>query len=143
MELFRQYIPLKLPSIGEADMTVDQLFSAYNTGLQEHIDSHASLCRRTITLHLKTPWYSNELREAKRKRRKLENRWLSTQLEVSRQIYREQCSATNRLMRQAKQDFFSQKIEECGGDQKRLANITKELLGEKKPAALRKSYSNN
>ncbi len=58
------------------------------------------------------------------------------------QIYRKQCSASNRVLKQAKQDFYSQTIEECGRDQKRLANITNELRGEKEPAELPKSDSN-
>ena len=50
----------------------------------------------------------------------------------SAQIYRDHCSVTNNLIKQAKQNYYSEKIADCGRDMKCLTNITRQLLSENK-----------
>jgi hypothetical protein len=139
---FRQELHSSLPTIIDATTLVEQQLLSYNDCLQRLLDQHAPELKRTIKLHPNTPWYTSELRDAKRERRKLEKRWGASKLEVHRQAYREQCSKTNKLLRKAKQDYYIDKITECGKDQKKMMNMAKQLLGVKEPPAIPVPTSN-
>ena len=67
------------------DTPASDMATAYNSGLLEIIDHLAPLCTKTVTLHPHAPWYTDELRDEKRRRRSAEHLWLSSRLEVHRQ----------------------------------------------------------
>jgi hypothetical protein len=119
------------PILKNTDRSLDELVESYNTGIKALIDEHAPLCKKTITLRPKAPWYTGELREAKHDRRRAEKTWRRTKLTVHQQIYKEHCRAVNRLLFQAKKCFYTTKIMECSKDQKQIFKLTKSLMGEK------------
>ena len=82
---------------------------------------------------------SEELRGAKRERRKAERRWLSTGLTVHKQVYNAAKRHITRLVQAAKTSFFSTKIMESKSS-KQLFNITNQLASRKKPSALPTVY---
>ena len=108
----------------------------YNTKLRELIDKHAPECERTIVLRPHAPWYTEELRDAKRHKRRLEKQWRESRLIIHHQLYREACAEMNKLLHQAKSDYYSCKISECERDQKKIHKISKHLLGEEETSAL-------
>ena len=116
--------------------TVDELVDEYNTTLLKLLNKHAPLLSREVTLRPHAPWYSEELREAKRKRRQYERKWKSTGLEVHRQIYREQCSTVGKLLVRTRQKFYQDKISECGRDSKAIYNVSNHLLCRTKSVVL-------
>ncbi len=90
-----------------------------------------------------SPWYTDEIRIAKRERRKAERKWRSSgKLEVHKQIYREHCKIVSKLCKQAKQDYYCLKIEESGKDQFKVFSIANDLLNRNKEITL-PSISNN
>lgn len=82
------------------------------------------------------------LRNANREGRRAERLWRNTRLEVHRQIFRDAASKTAKLLYKTKQDFFSQKIEECGKDNKQLIKLSKSLMVKKHETILSSSTSN-
>jgi hypothetical protein len=130
-EAFKRDLTSKLPLTGSGSASSAALLASYDRCLQELVDAHAPLCTRTITLHPSAPWYTNEIGDAKRKRRKLERKWYETRLEIYKQIYRQQCQVINRLIKRAKQAFYKEKVSSCNRDPKALAQITSQLLGQK------------
>ena len=72
-------------------------------------------------------WYTEELREAKRLRRKLE-KTLAQQKSKDRQNYRRQCSVVAKVLRQTKKTYYSSKVEHCKKDNKALFKTTDTLL---------------
>jgi hypothetical protein len=111
--------------------TTDDLVDAYNSGIKVLIEKHAPLQRKIITLRPNAPWYTEELRESKHKRRKAERLWRRTQLNIHHQLYRDQCHYVGKLLTVSKKTYFSNKIAECGCSQKDLFRITKNLMGQK------------
>ncbi|KAJ8020005.1 hypothetical protein HOLleu_41824 [Holothuria leucospilota] len=109
--------------------TVDELVAAYNSNLSKLLELYASKYTKTITLRPHAPWYTVELRDAKHKRRKAERIWRRTGLTVDLQIFQDTCRNVNKLLIQEKRLFYSNKITECGGDQKKLFKHTKHLMG--------------
>lgn len=54
--------------------SLEELVSCYNQELGTLLDQHAPEQTRSITLHPNTPWYTDELRMAKREKRQAERR---------------------------------------------------------------------
>jgi hypothetical protein len=57
-----------------------------------------SLIAKNIILRPNTEWYSDELRAAKRDRRKAERRMRKSNLTVHREMFRDTCLKTNTLL---------------------------------------------
>ncbi|KAJ8018259.1 hypothetical protein HOLleu_43846 [Holothuria leucospilota] len=109
--------------------TVDELVAAYNSNLSKLLELHAPKYTKIITLRPHAPWYTDELRDAKHKRRKAERIWRRTGLTVDLQIFKDTGRNVNKLLIQEKLLFYSNKITECGGDQEKFFKLTKHLMG--------------
>ena len=115
---------------------VDEIVDTYSHVLTSLIDKHAPMRTKLITLRPSCPWYNQELHDAKHLRRKLERRWRKSRLTIDHEIYRTQCSLVNKLLRHARINYYSEKLEACGRDQKSLFKVTNTLLGKANVAAL-------
>ena len=121
---------LASPQLCSTNGTVENLVTAYNVGLISLIDKHAPIRTKIIIQRPSNPWYNDELHEAKHLRRRLERKWKKSRLTVDHQIYREQCIVVNKLLKQAKMSYYSEKITECGKDQGAIYKVAKHLLGD-------------
>ena len=110
---------------------LDELVSHYNDGLRSLIDKHAPLRSKTILLRPNSPWYTEDLHDAKHLRRKLERKWKRTKLTIDHQIYRQQCTSVNKLLHQTRRTYYSDKISACGQNPKEIFRIARHLMGEK------------
>ena len=82
----------------------------YNNVLRELIDKHAPIHTRSITLRPNAPWFNDSLRALKRQRRQPERKYVTTRLEVHRQIYKEQCHVYNSAINSVKSDYYKAQI---------------------------------
>ena len=57
---------------------LSSLLDEYENTLRNILDEYAPVKRRMITLRPSAPWYTDEIREEKKKRRRLERRWRSS-----------------------------------------------------------------
>ena len=105
------------------------------------VDKHAPLTTKTIVVRNNIPYYTLELQEAKRLRRKLERRWRKTGSESDLKLYRQSASSANKLLRQAKANYYSNIIEEHGKDTKALFKVTNKLLGKSDSSPLPTGFS--
>ena len=101
----------------------------YDSVLRNIIDKHAPVQTKLVTLRPNTEWYSDELHASKIERRRAERKMRKSKLQVDKQIYKECCITTNRLLQKCKTEYYSDKISEFGNDQKRLFKLTNSLLG--------------
>ena len=109
-------------------MHAEYLYTNFDTNIRHLIDKHAPIITKTITLRPETPYYSDELRRAKCSQRKLERKWRKTNIAIDRQLYMSECSFVNSLLRRANMEYFSQRIVECGRDQRAIHKMTNKLL---------------
>jgi hypothetical protein len=100
----------------------------FNTVLKELYDKHAPVQTKTITIRPKELRNNEEIRIAKRERRKAERKMRKTKLQVDREIYVEKRRKVNRLIEKAKKEYYAEKIEQCAGDQKELFKVVNKLL---------------
>ena len=92
------------------------------------LDKHAPLMTRTIVQRPRVPWFSQEIREAKRQRRKAEKRWRKSRLESDLAAFKAKRNFTTRLMNKARREFYSNFMDENGGDQKKLFRASQRLF---------------
>ncbi len=65
---------------------LEHLESIYTNGLQAILDSHAPLQEKTVTI--RQSWARDEILEDKKERRRLEEKWQRTKLEVDKEIFK-------------------------------------------------------
>ena len=104
------------------------LHNQYHNTLTSLLDKHAP--ERTISCSSKpsTPWISPQILEAKRKRRQLERRWRRTRLTIDRSRYNAQVHFCNRLHTKAKNQWYSDLIDENQSNPKKLWNAIGTIL---------------
>ncbi|KAJ8028772.1 hypothetical protein HOLleu_31107 [Holothuria leucospilota] len=91
----------------------DSLITQYDKVLRSILDDHAPDVERCVILRPHAPWYSDALRDAKQKRRRLERKWLKSGLTVHKDIYKRQCTIYRDLLSKAKSNYHCQEIAEC------------------------------
>ena len=67
---------------------LQELVSAYNNTLMAALDKHAPLMTRTIVQRPRVPWFSQEIREAKRQRTKAVKRWRKSRLDSDLAVFK-------------------------------------------------------
>ena len=102
---------------------------SYNTTLASALDRHAPLVTRSNPVRPLVPWFNNDIKEARKERRKAERRWRRTGLLSDLRRYKDLRNKTNYLMTEARRAFYRELIDANCGDQKRLFSVTKRLLG--------------
>ena len=124
-------------------MSTSELVDLYNKELSDILEQHAPLKKCIVTLRPAAPWYSDEIRKEKSKRRKLERKWRTTRLTIDRQIYAEQCNTVNSLISSSKKKYYSSIIADHKSDQKVLFSSFDKMLNRKPEKLLPHSETSN
>ena len=107
---------------------VTDIVSKYNDTLCELADKHAPLIEKKVTVRPRAPWYTNDIHEAKRMRRRLEHKWLKTALTVDWLAYKDQCQVVNNCIIESKKTYFNDKVESASCNQKSLFKIVNNMF---------------
>ena len=76
----------------------------------------------------RVPWFNDEIKEAKRKRRKTERKWRRSKSTIDLDNFKRSRNTVNHILFKARQHFYSDLIDEHSGDQKKLFRTTMNLL---------------
>ena len=115
---------------------IDEYVSQYNTVLRKILDEHAPEVQKKVTIRHNPPWFTDEVAQLKRERRRAERKWRSTKLIVHKEIFKCLHHRCVDLCDKLKADHYVSKIDENKGNQKALFNITNSLLHRKKVGPL-------
>ena len=77
---------------------VSALVDCYDSTLSGLLQEHAPLKKRVATIRPAAPWYDDQLRAEKVKRRRLERIWCKNKLTINREMFVKQCKCVNRLI---------------------------------------------
>ncbi|XP_071492587.1 uncharacterized protein [Diadema antillarum] len=117
--------------------SVDCVVENYNSALSRLLNIHAPAKTRKIRKRTDCPWYNSDIAAAKRKRRRLERKWLSNgKSEIDRKLLCAQKNVVNSLLKKAKRSYYVGLIEDCGEDSKRLFSVANRLLNRKQSSPL-------
>ena len=107
---------------------LEELVTSYNKALKAVLDKHAPVKTRTIVVRPRVPWYTDEIRHAKGERRKAERRL--SKLDSDLVAFKVKRNAANNLMKNARQAFYTNFIEENSCDQRTLFRASKRLFNQ-------------
>ena len=113
---------------------VEVIAEHYDSVLEQVLNKHAPEKKTMLTIKPRAPWYNQDIAEAKKLRRKLERKWRRTKLTVDREIFKEQKNQVNMLIRRACTQYFKEKVDDCGGDQRSLFKIVDQVLRKNPPS---------
>ena len=99
----------------------------YDRTLSELLDTHAPLIEKNIKIKRTSPWYNNELRSIKRKKRKLERAWKKSRTPEDHHKFKEARSDYIKRCNEVKRIYYSNEIQKCGNDQSKLFKLIKHL----------------
>ncbi|GFS26592.1 ATP-dependent DNA helicase [Elysia marginata] len=116
--------------------TKSSVGSYANEGVRaDVINKHAPIVNRKIVIRPNKPWYTDDIREAKKIQRSAEKKWRKTHLEVHRQAFVNARKNTNKLITAAKQIYTKNKISDSKSNPKELFRIVNGLIKHSKPGA--------
>jgi hypothetical protein len=113
---------------------VDELVTMYNTVLTELLDRHAPKKSLKVMIRSHAPWYTGEIKAAKRECRRAERKWRRTQLTVHKEIYISASQNVSLLIDQAKRSHYGSKVK--AANQKSLFKLANSLLNKPRDMAL-------
>ena len=114
-----------------SSVTADSL----NNSLMSQLDQHAPLRTRTVTVRSHSPWFTDDIKDAKRAQRRAERKWRKTGLQIHKDIFKIKRDATVSLIKECKKMYFMSKFENVKSC-KEMFQITDDLLGKLKTSPL-------
>lgn len=118
----------------------DILADHYNTSLHKLLDKHAPAKTRLLPPRPPSPWITDEIIQAKRKRRQTERLWRSTHLTIHRQMFNSARQEVCDLISETKTKHYQQQILSSQSP-KELYTTVSSLLGTKKDSPLPTTHS--
>ena len=109
---------------------LEELLLSYNKTLLAVLDKHAPVKTRTIVMRPQVPRYKDEIRQAKRERRKAERRWRFSKIDSDLAVFKVKRNAVNNLMNKARQAFYTKLIEDNSCNQRKLFRASKSLFNQ-------------
>ena len=89
---------------------LDGVINVFDDTLCLLLNKYAPEQTRNITLRPHAPWFSDELRELKRVKRRCERKFQSTKLTIDKRIYYQACRNYNRLLEVSKSKYLKDKF---------------------------------
>jgi hypothetical protein len=106
---------------------LNDLVQSYDETLSNILEKHAPVQRKVIMERTKIPWFNNELKHLKVNRRKLERKMLKSNCECDKKLYRASCNKYSAKLKSAKRLYYSELIDQCSGDSRKLFKVVSTL----------------
>ena len=127
-------LPKTLASLPEQIGSLDKFTDDLNSILCASLDSVAPLITKTRRLKKPTPWFTDDTRVQKQACRRLERKWRSSKLEVTRLAWNDSLLNYKRVLSNAKASYFSLLINDNKNNPKFLFDTVAKMT--RKPSAV-------
>ena len=107
---------------------LNELVNCYNKTLNSILDQYAPLKTKTVTKRPIVPWFNEQVKAAKRQRRKAEKKWRRTNLNSDLADYKVQKNQTTFVMNCARKAFYTDFISQKSNNQRKLLQAAKILF---------------
>ncbi len=107
---------------------LNELVDCYNKTLSSILDQYAPLKTKTVTKRPIVPWFNEQVKAAKRQRRKAEKKWRRTNLNSDLADYKVQKNQTTFVMNCARKAFYTDFISQNSTNQRKLFEAAKILF---------------
>ena len=127
---------VKSMELESTSYSADEYCDSYNGQLNRILNKHAPEITKSFIIRPNTQWYNSNIRNAKVVKRRLERKWRKSGSMLDLEKYRRQCKYINYLLREAKTEFFSNKVIACKNDTRKLYSTCKNILNWKNDLVL-------
>ena len=114
----------------------DELAALFDNTLCSLLDHHALVKHKNTTSQPCVPWMNDEIKLAKRQRRKAERKWRASKAHIDLLSYRTMRNRVTFLSNKARSDYYTNFLTENSTDQRRLFRASKSLLNLSKGSGL-------
>ena len=94
------------------------------------LDKHAPMRKKVINARPLVPWFNEEIKLARREKRKAERKWRRTGRREDMLDYKAKKNYVNQIMNEARITFYQDFIEKNNTDQRKLFVAAKTLLNQ-------------
>ena len=108
----------------------------YREVFTEKYNEMCPVIGKNIKIRDAAPWFSTEVREARKRRRLAESKWRKRKTVELRKQYVIVRNEVIRLIRKAKEQYYKRRIHDAGTDMNKLNKLFRELLGRNKEKVL-------
>ncbi|CAB3985662.1 RNA-directed DNA polymerase from transposon X-element [Paramuricea clavata] len=123
-------------------MELNDLVDCYNHTLSSSLDRHAPVNHKTVVKRPTVPWFNEEVKLAKRARRRAERKWRRTKLYGDFLVYKSKKNEATFVMKCANNKYYTTFIQENNSDHRKLFKSAKFLFNQETDL-LFPEYSNN
>ena len=116
------------PMLDDFDLVVGNFYRSLKEAFDKHIPAHTKL----VSLRRKVPWFTDDVRDAKRQMRRRERLWRKYKSDELWTAFRVARSHYKKMLYSAKRLVISSKVMDCGKDTQKLYALVNNLLGTKK-----------
>ena len=117
----------QMSTITDPPSDLDTLVNNLNAELSEILNQHAPLRTRTKKIRPLNPWFDDDILAAKKERRRCERIWIKTRSQKDKDIFRASSNLYSAVLERKKTAFYSEKIRNCGTNQKSLFIIVNDI----------------
>ena len=110
--------------------TLDELVNSYNTTLARALDRHTPLRTKVIRSRPLVPKFNEEIKIARREKRKAKKKWRRTGFREDMLAYKVKKNDANALMNEARRKFYHNFIQDNSNSQRHLFLAAKKLLNQ-------------
>ena len=107
---------------------VSALIDCYDSTLSGLPEQHAPAKKRVVTIRPAAPWYNDQIRAEKAKRRRLERIRRKNELTINREMFVKQCKRVNRLLSDSRMKFCADTIKDNSSNPRVLFSTFEKLL---------------
>ena len=106
---------------------LDDLTKSYDYTLSHILEKHAPIQKKVVVVKPRIPWFNEELKRIKAKRRKLEKAILRSKCQSDREAYHCVRNRYTASLYNAKRKYYSELIDQCSGDSQKLFKVVTSL----------------
>ena len=111
-------------------MELNDLVDCYNHTLSSSLDRHAPVNHKTVVKRPTVPWFNEEVKLAKRARRRAERKWRRTKLYGDFLVYKSKKNQATFVMKRARNEYYTTFIQENSSDHRKLFKSAKFLFNQ-------------
>ncbi len=108
---------------------VEMLAKCYDETLSTLIDKHAPPISKTFVTRAVQPWFCDNIRDLKLKKKSLEKKWRKSKSDEDKKVFKVARNLLTNTIEQKRVEHFSNKVSECDGDQGKLFKLVNKLSG--------------
>ena len=141
-QLKRIDIPMFKDDISGAELCVnsfsdiEEFTRCYDTTLLNLLDKHAPIKTKKMVMRPVVSWFTDDLKKLKAERRKCERKMLQSGCSHDKELYYKTRDKYSALLRKTKTSYYSDLIDKCSGNSKKLFRVINSLSKQKSSESL-------